>query len=262
MHVTPHAVFGRSGNDLTITVPVTFPELALGTTLDVPTLDGKVSLRVPPGTASGRVLRVRGKGIAKRDGQTGDLLVTLQVAVPAQHGRQGEDGAGGVPDGHRRARPAAGADRDAAATERVMTGIPFPPGADEDTPVFVISVAAQLSGLHAQTLRGYDRQGLVSPGRTSGGGRRYSMRDIALLREVQRLSQEQGVNLAGHQADHRAGERGRRAARPDGGADRGAGRRPRRGRTGRGGRSTARYRNELVPVRQQTALVVWKPRSR
>ncbi|MPZ79978.1 MAG: molecular chaperone DnaJ [Actinophytocola sp.] len=83
VHVTPHAVFGRSGNDLTIKVPVTFPELALGTTLDVPTLDGKVSLRVAPGTASGRVLRVRGKGIARRDGQVGDLLVTLQVAVPA-----------------------------------------------------------------------------------------------------------------------------------------------------------------------------------
>jgi len=70
-------------------------------------------------------------------------------------------------------------------------------GADEDMPVFVISVAAQLSGLHAQTLRSYDRLGLVSPGRTSGGGRRYSMRDIALLREVQRLSQSDGVNLAG-----------------------------------------------------------------
>jgi MerR family transcriptional regulator/heat shock protein HspR len=63
--------------------------------------------------------------------------------------------------------------------------------------VFVISVAAQLSGLHAQTLRSYDRLGLVSPGRSAGGGRRYSARDIALLREVQRLSQEEGVNLAG-----------------------------------------------------------------
>jgi molecular chaperone DnaJ len=83
VHVTPHPVFGRSGNDLTIKVPVTFPELALGTTLEVPTLDGKVSLRVTPGTASGRVLRVRGKGIARRDGQVGDLLVTLQVAVPS-----------------------------------------------------------------------------------------------------------------------------------------------------------------------------------
>ncbi|HWR48385.1 MAG TPA: helix-turn-helix transcriptional regulator [Pseudonocardiaceae bacterium] len=74
---------------------------------------------------------------------------------------------------------------------------PTPPGADQDTPVFVISVAAQLAGLHAQTLRSYDRMGLVSPGRSSGGGRRYSARDIALLHEVQRLSQDQGVNLAG-----------------------------------------------------------------
>jgi MerR family transcriptional regulator/heat shock protein HspR len=67
----------------------------------------------------------------------------------------------------------------------------------EDAPVFVISVAAQLAGMHAQTLRQYDRIGLVTPGRTGGGGRRYSARDVALLREVQRLSQDEGVNLAG-----------------------------------------------------------------
>ena len=67
----------------------------------------------------------------------------------------------------------------------------------EDAPVFVISVAAELAGMHAQTLRQYDRLGLVRPGRTAGGGRRYSPRDVALLREVQRLSQEDGVNLAG-----------------------------------------------------------------
>ena len=67
----------------------------------------------------------------------------------------------------------------------------------EDAPVFVISVAAQLAGMHAQTLRQYDRLGLVNPSRTPGGGRRYSARDVALLREVQRLSQEEGVNLAG-----------------------------------------------------------------
>jgi MerR family transcriptional regulator/heat shock protein HspR len=67
----------------------------------------------------------------------------------------------------------------------------------EDAPVFVISVAAQLAGMHAQTLRQYDRLGLVTPGRTVGGGRRYSTRDVALLREVQRLSQDEGVNLAG-----------------------------------------------------------------
>jgi MerR family transcriptional regulator/heat shock protein HspR len=58
------------------------------------------------------------------------------------------------------------------------------------TPVYVISVAAELSGMHPQTLRTYDKAGLVSPGRSAGGGRRYSLRDILLLREVQRLSQE------------------------------------------------------------------------
>lgn len=62
---------------------------------------------------------------------------------------------------------------------------------------FLISVAAELAGMHAQTLRTYDRLGLVSPRRSSGGGRRYSERDVELLREVQRLSQDEGVNLAG-----------------------------------------------------------------
>ncbi|MEI2765205.1 MAG: helix-turn-helix transcriptional regulator [Dermatophilaceae bacterium] len=70
---------------------------------------------------------------------------------------------------------------------------------DDDTPVFVISVAAQLAGMHAQTLRQYDRLGLVSPSRTRGGGRRYSAREVAQLREVQRLSQVEGVSLAGIQ---------------------------------------------------------------
>lgn len=67
----------------------------------------------------------------------------------------------------------------------------------EDAQVYVISVAAELAGMHPQTLRQYDRLGLVQPGRSRGRGRRYSLRDIATLREVQRLSQEEGVNLAG-----------------------------------------------------------------
>jgi len=67
---------------------------------------------------------------------------------------------------------------------------------DEDAPVFVISVAAELSGMHPQTLRQYDRLGLVSPTRTAGRSRRYSMRDIVQLREVARLGGE-GVSLEG-----------------------------------------------------------------
>jgi MerR family transcriptional regulator/heat shock protein HspR len=144
---------------------------------------------------------------------------------------------------------------------------PHPPGADQDTPVFVISVAAQLAGLHAQTLRTYDRLGLVSPGRSSGGGRRYSVRDIALLQEVQRLSQDHGVNLAGikriidleNQVDALRSRLAELAAELD------------EARTGLAQAQTlaeqaaaavhASYRRDLVPVRTQTetALVIWRP---
>ncbi len=80
--VQPHPVFSLDGSDLRVTVPITFAEAALGTTIEVPTLDGgTVRLKVPEGTPSGRVLRARGKGIATGKG-TGDLLVTLQVVVP------------------------------------------------------------------------------------------------------------------------------------------------------------------------------------
>lgn len=65
------------------------------------------------------------------------------------------------------------------------------------TPAYLISEAARLAGMHAQTLRTYDRLGLVVPQRASGRGRRYSDRDIDKLREIQRLSQDEGINLAG-----------------------------------------------------------------
>jgi MerR family transcriptional regulator/heat shock protein HspR len=131
----------------------------------------------------------------------------------------------------------------------------------DDAPVFVISVAAELAGMHAQTLRQYDRLGLVSPGRTAGGGRRYSPRDVALLREVQRLSQEDGVNLAGikriidlesrvealqarvHELleELEIAESRRIAAEAA---------------------VSAAYRRDLVPMRPtSSALVVWRPRD-
>ena len=73
----------------------------------------------------------------------------------------------------------------------------LPDRIDPDAPIFVISVAAQLAEMHPQTLRGYDRLGLVIPGRTRGRGRRYSLRDIARLRHIQYLSQTEGINLEG-----------------------------------------------------------------
>ncbi|WP_018833522.1 molecular chaperone DnaJ [Salinispora tropica] len=82
--VSPDDLFGRAGDDLTLTVPITFAEAVLGTDLRVPTFDGAVTLRVPPGTPSGRVLRARGKGVVRTAGRAGDLLVTLEVTVPAK----------------------------------------------------------------------------------------------------------------------------------------------------------------------------------
>ncbi len=131
---------------------------------------------------------------------------------------------------------------------------------DDDAPVFVISVAAELSGMHPQTLRQYDRLGLVTPGRSGGGGRRYSSRDVALLREVQRLSQEEGVNLEGikriidlehhvealqARVEELALELARAQAALASAHD----------------TAVASLRRDLVPVRD-AALVVWKPTRR
>ncbi|MGA2035971.1 MAG: molecular chaperone DnaJ [Acidimicrobiales bacterium] len=81
-HVGTHAFFGRRGKNLTLNVPVTFAEAALGTTITVPTLDDPVTLRVPPGTASGQTFRVKGRGVAGAGRRGGDLLVTVEVTVP------------------------------------------------------------------------------------------------------------------------------------------------------------------------------------
>jgi len=144
----------------------------------------------------------------------------------------------------------------------MTTGGPaLPPGANPDSPVFVISVAAELAGLHAQTLRSYDRLGLVSPGRSPGGGRRYSVRDIALLREVQRLSQEEGVNLAGikriieleqlvDELRSRLDDMTRELLAAHTAIEQAA------------ASVHASYRRDLVPVDRRQALVVWRPKPR
>ncbi|WP_406673759.1 molecular chaperone DnaJ [Nonomuraea sp. N2-4H] len=82
-HVKPHAVFGRTGDNLTVTVPVTFTEAALGAEIKVPILNGMpVTLRIPAGTPNGRTFRIRGRGVRRKDGTRGDLLATVEVLVP------------------------------------------------------------------------------------------------------------------------------------------------------------------------------------
>jgi MerR family transcriptional regulator, heat shock protein HspR len=119
----------------------------------------------------------------------------------------------------------------------------------DDARTFLISVAAELAGMHAQTLRTYDRLGLVSPQRSSGGGRRYSQHDVDLLREVQRLSQDEGVNLAGikriieltNQVEALRARLGELAQELE--------------------LMRASQRRDLTPVAKSTAVVVWQPRK-
>ena len=128
------------------------------------------------------------------------------------------------------------------------------PDAD-DRPVYVISIAAQLAGMHPQTLRTYDRLGLVSPGRTAGRGRRYSERDVALLREVQRLSQDAGIHLAGIkriiELDHHVDALRSRVAELQADLDRAQAETERREAA-----VHASYRRDLVPVKKE--IVVWR----
>ena len=128
-----------------------------------------------------------------------------------------------------------------------------------DAKVLIISVAARLAGMHPQTLRQYDRLGLVQPGRAGGGGRRYSERDVALLREVQKLSQEDGVNLAGIKRiiglEQLVGDLQQRVAELEAQLDDAY---TRVAQT----EAMARYpgRDLVRQERPSTALVVWRPR--
>lgn len=128
-----------------------------------------------------------------------------------------------------------------------------------DAKVLIISVAARLAGMHPQTLRQYDRLGLVQAGRAGGGGRRYSERDVALLREVQKLSQDEGVNLAGIKRiiglENLVGDLQQQVAELQQQLDE-AYQRIAQMQVGR-----AYPGNDLVPThRPSTALVVWRPR--
>ncbi|MBM9435915.1 heat shock protein transcriptional repressor HspR [Actinacidiphila bryophytorum] len=133
----------------------------------------------------------------------------------------------------------------------------------EESPVYVISVAAELSGLHPQTLRQYDRLGLVSPDRTAGRGRRYSARDIEQLREVQRLSQDDGINLAGIkriiELENQVAALQARVAELTATVEGAAAVIQQREAA-----VHASYRRDLVPyqdVQHTSALVVWRPKS-
>jgi molecular chaperone DnaJ len=118
IRVKPDDLFQREGDDLKLTVPVTFAEAALGTDVRVPTLDKPVTVRVPPGTPNGRTLRIRGKGVVTRSGATGDLLVTVEVQVPKELSEQARKALQEFAD----ATPPASRERLDAAVRRTEAG--------------------------------------------------------------------------------------------------------------------------------------------
>jgi molecular chaperone DnaJ len=99
--VKPHTFFGRKGNDLTIEVPITFSEAALGANVEVPTLNGTVTMKVPAGTPSGKTFRLKGHG-APRKGGTGDLLATVHVEVPRKLSKEQKEALEQLRDAERR----------------------------------------------------------------------------------------------------------------------------------------------------------------
>ena len=178
VHVSPDARFDRRGRNVTTTVNVPLTAAMLGTTVEVPTLDDPVTLKIPAGTqpvdddARARTRRARRRQERRRrppgHGQRHDPQETEQGTEV-----RGREVGGRV---EKKRYP---------VTER-----------QQQHAVYVISVFAELAGVHPQTLRNYERSGLLNPQRTSGGSRRFSDADLAALRRIQELTNE-GVNLEG-----------------------------------------------------------------
>ena len=186
--VEPSKLYERRGDDLVLEVPVTFDEAALGATIEIPTPDGRVSLKVPAGTQDGEAASGQGPRLAEAEGRRPRRPARADARAGAGQADEGAArGAGGVPEGND--------DQPARAAVRMMDE-PARSGSD-GRPRYMISVAAELVGMHPQTLRIYEQKGLVRPRRTAGNTRLYSDQDVDRLRLIQRLTTEIGLNLAG-----------------------------------------------------------------
>ena len=195
LDVQPHPFFERRGDDIYTRVPISVSEAALGAKIEVPTIDGRAVLRVPPGSSSGRMLRLREKGVplARTPSRRGDQYVELQVMVPdavdervrTLAERAGAAGAG---------RPAA---RFIYARGRVRRVAMAAKGKKKARAGYMISAVATLYKIHPQTLRLYERVGLLKPSRSLGNTRLYTDADLERLDVILNLAREMGVNLAG-----------------------------------------------------------------
>ena len=186
-------VFKRKGDNLEVEVPITIVEAIRGATIEVPTLSGSKRIRVPPGTQHGTIQRLRGEGPPRLGGRgRGDVHYRLVIDVPqlavARAARGGRRACPG--DGWQPARAAARGQEVGHGPRRRRRSRP-------DRGVYMISVAAELAGMHPQTLRIYEARGLIQPKRSPKNTRLYSQEDVERLRRIQELTGELGMNLAG-----------------------------------------------------------------
>ena len=190
VHVEPHPLFRREGDDLHVVVPLAVHEAALGAKIDVPSLDGPARLRVPPGTQSGQRFRLRERGVpSPRDGRRGDLVVEVRLVLPTLLDERSKELLREFGTDQRRGcRGTATWTRHTCdATAMKKTGKAY----------YMISAVAQKYNIHPQTLRLYEREGLLKPSRTEGNTRLYSEEDLEQLETILSLTRDLGVNLAG-----------------------------------------------------------------
>ena len=195
-------VFKTVGDNLEVEVPLTIPEAVRGAIVEVLMLNGSKRLRVPAGTKSGTVQRLRGEGPPRAGGKArGDIHYRFVIDVPdvalARAGRGDRPALAG--DERRPAgRPVQAGRRrreEPMATRRIRTSARVEVSSERG--VFMISVAAELAEMHPQTLRMYEARGLIEPKRSPKGTRLYSHKDVERLRRIQEMTAELGMNLAG-----------------------------------------------------------------
>ena len=197
--VAASPVFKRlDDGNLEVTVPISIPEALRGGTIEVPTLEGTKKIKVAPGTRHGAVQRLRGEGPPKPKGKgRGDIRYRLEIEVPTELSEEQREAAEKLAEAFNgadpRERAAAEGGQPMTASRRSRIEISI----DEERGVFMISVAAELAEMHPQTLRMYEARGLIAPKRSPKNTRLYSQRDVERLRRIQRMTSEEGLNLAG-----------------------------------------------------------------
>ena len=201
-HIKPHPFFTRDGADVLLDLPVTYAEAALGANVEVPTPRGPVKIKIAPGTKDGKVYRLRGKGAPRLKGSGhGDVKAKVRIDVPSHLSAEQKELL-------KRFASSRGDQPRRKLEEATAAMTPTRRGNDRDQPLYMISVAAELAGVHPQTLRIYERKHLVRPRRSAGNTRLYSDADIERLRLIQELTNE-GRQPRRRRAHHRAARRGR-----------------------------------------------------